>query len=183
MRWLAVIFVVLAGTVGAQEPVPPPKQPELPAPPRPPEFPTPPPSARAWRSQTTGKEYRVWIEGSRLYAEWVNIAAESRRRGAYIRTECRRTGTRWIGTSHSYLPCEREGNNRQDYNWCPWVTKIVFERVEANRMSGRAEGFRRFDCDRCRILETVWKDFEWVPKGPPTAPVPIKKSPGKNDER
>ena len=135
--------------------------------PEPPKFPALPASARVWRSVTTGKEYAVWSSNGQLYAEWINITPESRQRGAYIRTECQRSGTRWVGISRSFLPCEREGGNRNDYNWCPWVTKIEFDRVEANRLTGRAEGFRRHDCNGCKILETVWKDFEWVPKEPP----------------
>jgi hypothetical protein len=156
---LAVIIILNLhrGAILAQQPKPSPE---------PPRFPEAPASARIWKSLTTGKEYRVWTSNSQLYAEWINITPEFRQHGAYIRTECQRAGTRWIGISHSLLPCEREGNNRKDYNWCPWVTKIEIDRVEADRMTGRAEGLKRHDCNGCKILETVWKDFEWVPKEP-----------------
>lgn len=128
------------------------------------QFPVPPASARVWRSQTTGKEYRVWIENERLHAEWVNVPPELAQRGAYTRTECRHVGTRWIGTSQSRLPCETTENGKHVSNWCQVATKIEFDRVGANHMAGRGEALRRFDCAACRVLETVWKDFEWVPK-------------------
>jgi hypothetical protein len=152
--------------LAAQQPTPPTK---------PPEFPAPPASARVWKSQTTGKEYLVWVENERLRAEWTNLPPEFAQEGAYIRTECRRVGTQWIGTSHCFLPfpCETSEKGKKVTKWCRLTTRIEFSRVEADRMTGRAEGFLRFDCDRCRILESVMKDFEWTPKEP--SPIPTKK--------
>lgn len=136
------------------------------------QIPAPPASARIWKSLTTGNEYSVWTDNDRLYAEWVNVPKELAERGAYTRSECRRAGARWVGTSQHYRPCDTTENGKHTRNWCHLVTKIEFDSVEANRMAGRAEGLRRFDCANCRILETVWKDFEWVPKEP--SPVPMK---------
>jgi hypothetical protein len=136
------------------------------------QFPPPPASARIWKSLTTGNEYSVWIENERLYAEWVNVPRELAERGAFTRTESRRAGPRWMGTSQNYRPCDTTENGKRVRNWCHVVTKIEFDSVEASRMTGRAEGLRRFDCANCKILETVWKDFEWVPKEP--SPVPMK---------
>ena len=118
-----------------------------------------------WVSQTTGKEYRVRLAGNQLYAEWVTPPAELLQRGAYIRTECRLVGRKWIGTSHSYLPCTTgQGASEHIANWCHLVTKIEIDFLGSARISGRAEGFKRFDCQSCKILETVWKDFVWAPK-------------------
>lgn len=130
------------------------------------QIPAPPAAARLWRSQTTGKEYRVWIENERFYAVWMNVPAELAQGGAYIRTECQRVGTRWIGSSQTNLPfpCGRTENGKRVGKWCRVLTKIEFRRVEANRITGSAEGYRRFDCDKCKIVESVMKDFEWTPK-------------------
>ena len=129
-------------------------------------IPSPPPSARVWRSETTGKEYRVWIENERFYAVWMNVPAELAQGGAYIRTECQRVGTRWVGSSQTYLPfpCGRTENGKRVGKWCRVPTKIEFRRVEENRITGSAEGYRKFDCEKCKIVESVMKDFEWVPK-------------------
>lgn len=124
-----------------------------------------PAPARVWRSLTTGKEYRVRVEGQSLYAEWVNIPPALAERGAYIRSECRRVGTKWIGTSRSYLPCTlTEGGKEQIRNWCRLLTRIEIDAATETTITGRAEGLRRFDCKTCKILETVWKDFRWIPK-------------------
>jgi len=159
----AVILTLSLTHVQAQQPRPSPK---------PPEFPQPPASARVWKSLTTSMEYRVWIDNERLFAEWVSIPAAQADRGAYTRTECQRAGTRWLGTSQSYRPCDTTENGKRITNWCHLVTRIEFDHVDANRITGRGEGLRRFDCANCKILETVWVNFEWVPKEP--APLPAK---------
>ena len=165
--WLALILwsaAVLPSN--AQQLAPPKKERQIPAPPA---------SARIWKSLTTGNEYWVWTENERMFAQWVNITPEWAERGAYIHTECRKVGARWIGNSRLYLPfpCEKTQNGRKTRAWCRLVTKIEFDRIEANRLAGRTEGFKEFDCERCRIVEVVWKDFEWVPKEP--SPVPTKR--------
>ncbi|MFB3922289.1 MAG: hypothetical protein ACE145_11245 [Terriglobia bacterium] len=131
------------------------------------EFPAPPATARAWHSQTTGKEYNVWIANRRLYAVWTNVPADLAKGGAYIRTECRRVGTRWVGSSQTYLPfpCGKDKDGKQIGRWCHLLTKIEFKRVESDRIAGSAEGYLKFDCEKCAIAESVMKDFEWTPKG------------------
>jgi hypothetical protein len=116
-----------------------------------------------WKSQTTGNEYRVRIRGDTFSAEWTNIPAELAGHGAYVRTECRRVGTKWIGTTRSRLPCG-SASKAQVLNWCPLVTQIEIDSIEPNRIAGRGQAIRRSDCQSCKLLEVVWKDFVWVPK-------------------
>lgn len=142
---------------------------------RPPQVTRPP--AQVWRSLTTGKEYSVRISGQTLFAEWVNIPPPLVQGGAYIRSECRRVGARWVGISRSYLPCDTMEGNRRVKNWCNLLTKIEIDSMTADRIKGRAEALRRFDCERCRILEKVWANFDWVPK--PQPPVPENTPRGK----
>ncbi len=162
MRVLAGISILLLTTLTSQRAA---QKPELP--PKPPQFPPPPASARIWRSQTTGKEYRVWIENERLHAEWVNAPPELAQHGASIHIQCHRMGTKWVGTARNYLPCDTTENGKRVTNWCRLTTKIEFDQPEARRMTGRTEWARRFDCANCKILEPVLTNFEWVPKEPP----------------
>jgi len=163
--WTGALLVcmVFLLPLTAQQPVPPPK---------PPQFPSPPPAARIWKSQTTGKEYRVWTENQRLRAEWVNAPSVGAQ-GPFIRIECQRVGEKWVGTARNFLPCDTTENGKRVTNWCRLTTRIEFDLPQAYRMTGRTEWARRFDCVNCKVLEPVWKDFEWVPKEP--TPVPMKK--------
>lgn len=140
---------------------------------RPPQITRPP--SRVWKSLTTGKEYRVRVNSQTLYAEWVNIPPPLVQGGAYIRSECRRIGTRWVGISRSYLPCDTMEGNKRVKNWCKLLTRIEFDSITADRMTGRAEALRRFDCERCRILEKVWANFKWVPKPETRGSEPARK--------
>ncbi len=135
--------------------------------PEPPRFPAPPASALIWKSLTTGKEYRVWTEDARLYAEWINIPPAVAAQGALIRIECRRANGRWLGTAQNHLPCESTENGKRVTNFCRLTSKIEFNPIEADRMTGRTEWVRRFDCANCKILEPVWANFEWAPKEQP----------------
>lgn len=123
-----------------------------------------PASARVWRSITTRREYRVWVENDRLHTEWVNLPPAAVQAGAYIRSESQRAGSKWVGTARSYLPCDTTEASGRVRNRCKLLTKIEFTALTPDRITGRAEALRRFDCARCQILETVWKEFEWVPK-------------------
>ena len=126
--------------------------------------PTVPANGRIWRSQTTGREYRVWLGKGRLQAEWTNLPPELAKSGAYIRSECRRVGTKWVGTTSSFLPCDTTEAGKRVTNQCRLVTKIEIDSIQARRITGRAEALKRFDCEKCSILEAVWRDFAWVPK-------------------
>jgi len=118
-----------------------------------------------WRSETTGKEYRVWIDEKRLYAEWVNIPAVAARNQGYIRTECRRVGAKWIGTSRIFLPCTvGEGAKERIANRCHLTMRMEIDSVTPKRIAGRVEDPKKFDCQTCKVPETVWKSFVWIPK-------------------
>jgi hypothetical protein len=126
--------------------------------------PAAPASARLWKSKTTGKEFRVWTEKGILHAEWVNIPLRLANGGAYIHSELRRAGSKWAGTSKLRLPCESVEDHKPVSNWCSLETKIEISSHTADRITGRGESLKRFDCRVCKILEAGWADFEWVPK-------------------
>ncbi|MGH9469615.1 MAG: hypothetical protein ACRD1N_04640 [Terriglobia bacterium] len=116
-----------------------------------------------WLSSTTHNVYRVRVKDGTLSAEWVNIAPAEARLGAYIRTECHREGRRWVGDTSSYLRCETDGANQKPYvHWCHINTRTEIISISQDRITGRAEGLKRFDCRQCKVLEKEWKNFIWV---------------------
>ncbi|HEY6291494.1 MAG TPA: hypothetical protein VI455_08035 [Terriglobia bacterium] len=118
-----------------------------------------------WKSQTTGNEYRVHVQGDTFYAEWSNLPPDQASHGAYVRTECRRVGSKWIGTTRSRLPCTSgSGPQTHTVNWCPLVTRTEINTIAPDRITGRGQAILRSDCQSCKVLETAWKDFVWVPK-------------------
>jgi hypothetical protein len=114
-----------------------------------------------WKSATTGKEYRVKIDGDRFTAEWSNIPPQAAQQGAYIRSECRRSGTKWIGTSRILLPCPLPNGKTK---MCPMVLRFEVGSVSASRITGGGEILRDFDCNSCEVRKTAWGPFTWMPK-------------------
>ena len=114
-----------------------------------------------WKSALTGKEYRVKIEGDRFTAAWSNIPPEAAKQGAYIRSECRHSGTRWIGTSRILLPCPLpDGKTKM----CPMVLRFEVDFISSDRITGGGEILRDFDCAACEVRKTGWGPFSWAPK-------------------
>src|ERR1700693_3673289 len=117
-----------------------------------------------WVSETTGKEYHVTADNDAFHAGWVNISPESASHGAYIRTECKRQGSKWVGTSASFVPCSVGTDPKSKFeNWCHLETKFEIESITADRISGRGEAIKSggFDCAKCKILDSEMKDFFW----------------------
>ncbi len=125
-------------------------------------------SSRIWTSNTTGKEYRVRTNGDRFYAEWVNIPKNPGKQRPYIRSEALRSGSKWVGVSHSLRQCstgEKSGSQQDVVRWCHLTTRIEIDSVSRDKITGHGETLREFDCKTCKILQTGWGDFVWVPKG------------------
>lgn len=117
-----------------------------------------------WRSLTTGKEYFVRTDKKHFYAQWVNLPPVAARRGAYIHTACSLAGSKWVGSSEIYMPCTvGEGKNEEIANTCHLTLKIEIDSVSKDRIIGRGQTLRKFDCRACRAAETGWAKFEWVP--------------------
>ena len=114
-----------------------------------------------WKSTTTGKEYRVKIDGDHFTAEWSNIPPQAAKQGAYIRSDCRRSGTKWIGTSRILLACPLpDGKTKM----CPMVLRFEIDFISSDRITGGGEILRDFDCGSCEVRKAGWGPFAWAPK-------------------
>ncbi|HVA01719.1 MAG TPA: hypothetical protein VMV34_08700 [Terriglobia bacterium] len=118
-----------------------------------------------WKSETTGKQYRVRIEGDHFYADWVELPPAAAQRGAYIRTVCQRAGSKWVGTSSVFMPCTvGEGKSEHIADTCHLTLKLEIDSISKDRITGRAQSLRKFDCQSCKVIEAGWAGFEWVPE-------------------
>jgi hypothetical protein len=117
-----------------------------------------------WRSLTTGKEYFVRMDKSHFYAQWVNLPPAPAQHGAYIHTVCELKGGKWTGTSDIFMPCAvGEGKSEKIANTCHLNLKIEIDSISKDRITGRGQSLRKFDCSACKVVETGWANFEWVP--------------------
>jgi hypothetical protein len=130
-----------------------------------------PPAARQvparavlWKSQTSGNEYRVTIQGTTFQAERVNIPKDSAHQGAYVRTTARRQGQKWTGKTEIFLPCSL--GHGPVINKCHLTMGFEITEMAPELIRGRIENpdLNQFDCKSCNVPKTEWKDFVWVPK-------------------
>lgn len=123
-----------------------------------------PEPSNIWKSETTGKEYRVRIEGDRFYADWVNLPPAAVQRRAYIHTVCQRAGSKWVGTSSIFMPCTvGQGKAEHIANTCHLNLKIEIDSVAQDRITGRGQSLEKFDCQSCKVIATGWGNIVWVP--------------------
>jgi hypothetical protein len=111
----------------------------------------------------------VKVDEERFYAEWVNVPPDQAKHGAQIRSEGFRSGSKWIGVSRSLLPLvcaggEKSSSKEKVTHWCRLTTRIEIDSVTADKITGHGDTLKNYNCQTCQILETGWKDFEWVPK-------------------
>ncbi len=125
------------------------------------------PRGDIWKSETTGKIFRVRIENNVFYSDCVSLDPALARKGAHIRARLSRVGSKWRGTSDIYLPCAVGGSATVAIsNWCRMTMGMEVDSMTADRITGQIEDPKRgsFDCQHCKVLQTVWKPFVWVRK-------------------
>ncbi len=118
-----------------------------------------------WTSSNSQKDFRVRIDKDRFYAEWI-VPPEAAKKGAYIRTVCRRSGNKWFGTSRVFVLCPDPADaSAKKAVGCPLTVRFEVESITADRISGRSETpHEGFDCQKCQVLQMGWGNFAWVPK-------------------
>jgi hypothetical protein len=120
---------------------------------------------KLWQSESSKHEFRVDLTNDLFRAEWVNIPPTAARQGAYIRTECRRTGSKWVGTSKvNMLFAVPDAPAGKDTKLCSITVRFEVESISAEKITGHSESLHSFDINTCRVQQTTWGPFTWVPK-------------------
>jgi hypothetical protein len=120
---------------------------------------------KVWHSEASHKDFRVEVTNEVFRAEWVNIPPAAAKQGAYIRTECRRAGSKWVGTSKVYQAVAISKNPAvKDTKMCTLTVRFEVDSITPEKISFHSEAMRNFDPAKCQLLQTVWVAFTWVPK-------------------
>jgi hypothetical protein len=121
--------------------------------------------ARVWHSDATQHDFRVEVAGDVFRAEWVNIPPAAAKQGAYIRTECRRAGDKWVGSSSLNMLFPVPGAPAgKDTKVCHLTVRFEVDSITPEKIAGHSETLRGFDVDKCQVLKTTWGEFTWTPK-------------------
>jgi len=120
---------------------------------------------KIWHSETTQHDFRVEVTKDLFRAEWVNIPPAAAKQGASIHTECRRTGSKWVGRSSINMLFAIPGAPAgKDTKLCSLTIRFEVDSVSPEKITGRSEALHSFDVNSCRVDQTSWGEFTWVPK-------------------
>jgi hypothetical protein len=115
---------------------------------------------RLWTSLTSGRDFKLRIDGDYIYTEWVNIPSALQSSGTYIRQELKKAGDRWVGKTYWFFPY----NYRGSVKWCRTETELEINRVSESRIEGQAQGWGAYDAKNCKPEKVESKPFTWIPK-------------------
>lgn len=130
---------------------------------------------RVWTSMTSGRDYKMRIEGDYIYIEWTNRPPELQTTGAFMRAELKKDGDRWIGKVRSLLPYVYKSSymdfwrtgqqtGTENVKWCTVETEFEINKLADSRIEGRSLGSKTFDAKKCQAGEMEWQSFVWIPK-------------------
>jgi hypothetical protein len=123
------------------------------------------PFVKIWHSESTKHDFSVQVSNDLFRAEWVNIPPVAAKQGAYIRTECRKSGSKWVGTSNVNMPVGVPGAPPgKDTKMCTFTVRFEVDSLSSLKITGHSESLRNFDPKTCRVQQTDWAPFTWVPK-------------------
>ncbi len=120
---------------------------------------------KIWYSLSSQKDFRVEVTKDLFRADWVNIPPAAAKQGAYIHTECRQAGTKWVGTSRVYQPVAISKDSAvKETKMCHLTVRFEVDSITPQKITFHSEAMRNFDSAKCQLLQTAWVEFTWVPK-------------------
>ena len=120
---------------------------------------------KVWRSEASHKDFRVEMTSDLFRAEWVNLPPAAAKQGAYIHTECRKAGSKWVGSSSIYQGIAVGGAPAgKDVKMCHLTVRFEVDSITPQKITFHSEAMRNFDPSKCQLLQTAWEEFSWAPK-------------------
>lgn len=129
---------------------------------------------RVWTSMASGRDFKVRIDGDYIYTEWI-LPAPLQSTAAFMRSELKKSGDKWIGKVRAYLPYEYK-SSYADYwktgqpmgtanvKWCHSEADFEIDKLSDSRIEGQGSDWSSFDVKKCQPLKPVRKPFTWIPK-------------------
>jgi hypothetical protein len=120
---------------------------------------------KIWYSEASKKDFQVEVTKDLFRADWVNIPSAAAKQGAYIHTACRRSGTKWAGSSQVYQAVATSKDPKvKDIKMCHLTVRFEVDAITPQKITFHSEALRNFDPAKCQLLQTAWEEFSWIPK-------------------
>ncbi len=123
------------------------------------------PFPKLWQSTSSHHDFRVDVTNDVFHAVWVNIPPAAAKQGSYIRTECNRTGSKWVGFSNINMlfgiPGAPPG---KDTKVCNFRVRFEVDSISPEKITGHSEALQDFDVNACQVRKANMAAFTWMPK-------------------
>ncbi len=132
-------------------------------------------SETVWTSLLSGRDYKLRIDGDYLYTEWVNLPTQLQTTAAFMRSELKKDGDKWVGQSRSYLPYGFKSSyadfwttgqriGTENVKWCTFEVLFEIDKITETRIEGRSFGPATVEAKKCKPGKKEWHSFVWIPK-------------------
>jgi hypothetical protein len=115
---------------------------------------------RVWTSMSSGRDYKVRIDGDYVYVQWVNLPPELVSTMAFSRTELKKTGDKWVGKNTNYLPVSTKTGPK----WCRIEVDMEIDKLSESRIEGKGTRWLTTDAKKCQPEHPESIPFTWIPK-------------------
>lgn len=130
---------------------------------------------KIWTSVTSGRDFKLRVDGEYIYTEWVNLPPQLQTTTAFMRSELKRDGDKWVGKIRSLLPYGYKSSymdfwktgqqtGTENVNWCTVEVQFEIDKLSDSRIEGRSLAPISFDAKKCKPGKMEWKTFTWIPK-------------------
>ena len=113
---------------------------------------------RMWTSIKTGHDFKIRLSGDYIYTQAASLPADWQ--SAFIRSELKKTGDKWVGKTYNYLP----GPVKNSVKWCRFETDIEIDEVSDSRIAGMGPHWSSFNVQTCQPEGVEMRPFTWIPK-------------------
>jgi hypothetical protein len=117
-----------------------------------------------WTSMTSGRDYKVRIDGDYIYTEWVDLPSALKSTTAFSRSELKKQGGKWIGKTIAYMPFNYKQYDVTKTIWCRVEVDTEIDKMSASRIEGESQLPASFNAKKCQPEKLEWKAFTWIPK-------------------
>jgi Trypsin-like peptidase domain len=121
-------------------------------------------SERVWTSLVSGRDFKVRIDGDYIYTEWVNLPPVLQSTAAFLRSESKKEGDKWVGKVRSLMPYEIKTWAAQTVKWCSLESEFEIDKISESRIEGRSLNMPSIDVKKCKVTNSEWQSFTWIPK-------------------
>jgi hypothetical protein len=117
-----------------------------------------------WTSMTSGRDYKIRIDGGYIYGEWVNLPSALSSTAAFQRVELKKSGDKWVGKSISYTLFQYKEFSVSKTVWCRVEVDSEVDKLSASRIEGQSQVPTSFNAKKCQPEKLEWKSFTLIPK-------------------